>query len=254
MKKILVRHFRIDSPNVDLPHNGLRILHLTDLHVKERTKLDFIYSIIEEYAPNFVALTGDYVCYDTDNLWRVTDFLRRIKIKKYATLGNHDHWTNASAVAEALTEGGCTVLLNSSVQEKINDREINIIGIDDKVTKNDKAKEACLSAITGNTSIILSHVGDVIEDLSDNKNAIILSGHTHAGQIKLPWLTKRLLHAYGLKYHYGFYEQNGHLVYVSSGLGESVPLRWRATPEICVFDLFNSPKLTYSLLNSGLIS
>jgi len=253
MKKIFSKHYQIESPWFQID-NKLRILHLSDLHIKERTRLDYVYKTIENYQPNLAVLTGDYVCYDTDSLHRVTEFLLKIKIPKFATLGNHDHWTDPGAVINSLHEGGCIVLQNDSAIFKHTGGEIFLVGIDDRVTGNDRVDEAFNEVPAGKTCIVLSHVGDVIEDIKNHKPAIILAGHTHAGQIKIPYLTKRLLNAYGLKYHHGFYQYKEKLVYVSSGMGESVPLRWRSPQEICTFDFTYSSNPSYKLIESGLVT
>ena len=250
MRFVRIYHYQITSPLVDPKHDSIRIMHLTDLHLKRRINLDtIIESTIEKYSPSFVALTGDYVCYDGKSLPKVTKLLNKIKIPKYATLGNHDHWYSADEVSEALEAGGCTVLKNKNVETEVNGEKLSIIGIDDKVTKNHNPAKACESA-TGKTRIVLSHVGDVIDEIQDN--ALILSGHTHVGQISLPVITKKLLKYYGLKYVCGFYQVGNQIMYISSGIGESIPIRFQAGREICIFDLKNGKTPSHSLLEQKL--
>ena len=250
MKFIRICHYQITSPLINPKHDSIRIMHLTDLHLKRRINLDtIIESTLEKYNPSFVALTGDYVCYDGKSLPKVTKLLNKIKIPKYATLGNHDHWYSAIEVTNALEAGGCTVLRNKNVETEINGEKLSIIGIDDKVTKNHDPIKACENVV-GKTRIVLSHVGDVIDEIKNN--ALILSGHTHAGQISIPVITKKLLKYYGLKYVYGFYQIGDQMMYISSGIGESVPIRFRARCEICIFDLKNGKTPAYSLLEQKL--
>jgi predicted MPP superfamily phosphohydrolase len=239
-----VRCYEITSPRIDPAHDGVTVAHLTDLHVKGQRSTRATRQAVEflnEIKPDVVALTGDYVRYSDEALPHLAEVLDELVVPKYATLGNHDHWLDGDRVADALREGGCQVLSNEHRSVDVRGAPLHLVGIDDALTHH-ADPEAAFSEVprSGGTRVVLSHIPEVADGIGDRGGALVLSGHTHGGQIKIPGVTIRIFRRMGTRYLSGFFRIGGQMLYVSHGLGASVPIRILAPAEIAVFKLRSS--------------
>lgn len=235
-----IRRFEIASPRVAPEHDGVTIAHLTDLHVKgERTtrRLKTAIGVLNEIAPDLVALTGDYVRYSRQAFEHLPDALKLLKVPAYATLGNHDHWLDAEGVTAALHLAGIDVLTNEHRTIDLEGAPLHVVGIDDRLTKHDDAEAAFSKVPSGGTRITLSHIAEVADEIGHHGSALVLSGHTHGGQVNVPTVTQRIFRNMGRRYMTGFFRIDGQVLYVSNGIGASVPIRLRAPTEVAVFVL-----------------
>lgn len=240
-----VRRFEVVSSRVDPAHDGVTIAHLTDLHVKgERStrRLKKAIEFLNQLGPDLVALTGDYVRYSREAFLHLPDALKRLVIPAYATLGNHDHWLDAEGVRAALNLAGMNVLTNEHRTIELRGAPFHIVGIDDRLTHHDDAEAAFRHVPAGGTRLVLSHIAEVADDIGHHGGALVLSGHTHGGQINLPPVTQRIFRNMGRRYMTGFFRIDGQVLYVSTGLGASVPIRLRAPTEVAVFVLRAAPR------------
>lgn len=236
----------VASPLVHPAHDGLKIGHLSDLHVvtgiKPRRLLRAI-AHVNAQKPDLVMLTGDYVCISTRSLPRLTAALKTLTVKAYATLGNHDHYAGAEKVRAALTAAGVTVLSNDSTTVMHQGEPLHIVGIDDEVTGHADPGKAFKDVPSGGTRIVLAHYPRTVRNVAGNRAALVLSGHTHGGQIcvpKMPAFTRRLMKGLGAPYLAGFYLVGEMVLYVNRGLGAAVPLRVAAPMEVALLTLRNT--------------
>ncbi|MEZ4404115.1 MAG: metallophosphoesterase [Kofleriaceae bacterium] len=220
----LVRH---DVPVVGLDprHDGVAIAHLSDIHVGNLTPPAHIAAAIalaNQAAPDVIALTGDYVCwrrYEVDRLREQLGGLRAPVVA--ATLGNHDYFTSASGVRRALAGHGYDVLVNRHTSVAVRGARLTLVGVDDPITRHDDARAAFAGAPAAGTTVALCHDPELAPALVERGADLVLSGHTHGGQIYLRGVTDRIIARMGLSYRRGVYPiDRGHL-YVTPGVGFS---------------------------------
>lgn len=237
------------SDRVDPALDGVRIAHLSDIHVSTGMKPRRLHRAVEmvnALRPDFVVLTGDYVCFSPRPLPKLTEALKRLEVPAFATLGNHDHWSGADEVRRALAVAGVHVLTNEHRVLDVRGGQIQLVGIDDSVTRNHDPERAFRGLPEGGTRIVLAHDPAFADHLSRYRPTLVLSGHTHGGQIHMGPLTTYLSKKVGAKYLHGFFELDGTILYVSRGLGHSLPLRFRAPMEVAQHTL-RSPAVVAQL-------
>lgn len=231
-----------DAASVRIPHalDGIRIGHLSDIHVRtgvRHHRLHLAVEMMNAARPDFVVLTGDYVCLSPRPLPELTEALKKLQMPAFATLGNHDHWSEADQVRAALRKADVDVLTNEHRVLRFGHENLHVVGVDDSVTKHDDPEAAFAGVPEDATSIVLSHDPKSADKLHAYNPALIFSGHTHGGQIYLNKVTPFLSQRIGIKYLAGFFEVNGALVYVTRGLGAGIPVRFRAPHEIACLTL-----------------
>jgi uncharacterized protein len=247
--KIRLRHFAGHYNYSEQLSSNIRVAHITDQHVGRVTPLKVQYQAIElalEKDPDIVVLTGDFVCHSELYLNDLTEVMKKIDRPTFAVLGNHDHWTNASAVKAALSKGGIEVLENAHTTIRIRNDFLQLVGIDDAYTKNADVKKATKGMKKNIATLGLSHIAEEADKFWLKNVPLVLSGHTHGGQITVAKLHELILKkVVGHKYIHGFYGQR-HLgypygaVYVSAGIGAAVmPIRMgeKGKREIAIFEL-----------------
>ena len=231
----LISSHEVVSTRIHAGLDGVRIGHLSDLHVRTGVKprrLHQAVAALNRLQPDLVALTGDYVCMSARPLPQLTAALRELRAPAYAVLGNHDHWSGAKAVRAALERAGVDVLQNERRVVRAGKATFHLVGVDDSVTRHDDPERAFAGVPLDATCVTLSHDPKSADRLHAFRPALILSGHTHGGQVYIrrvtPFISKRV----GLKYLSGFFDVNGAVLFVNRGLGASVPIRFRAPCEV----------------------
>ena len=239
------------SPRIPRALEGVRLGQLSDIHVRSGVfpkRLHAAVELMNALSPDLVVLTGDYVCFSPKPLPMLTDALKRLTMPAYAVLGNHDHWSGAQQVKKALWDAGVDVLTNESRQVHVRESQFHLVGVDDSVTKHHDPARAFADVPAGAPSICLSHDPKSADLLHRYGPALILSGHTHGGQV---FLTERLMNRVaakvGVKYLHGFFEVEGSVLYVNRGLGAGIPVRFRAPMEIACLTLRSSATRTAEL-------
>ncbi len=228
------------SPRIHPGLDGVRLGQLSDIHVRSGVKPRRLHHAVEmmnALAPDFVVLTGDYVCMSARPLPMLTEALKALRVPAYATLGNHDHWSDARKVRRALEDAGVDVLTNEHRALRVRGAPLHLVGVDDSVTRHDDPDAAFAGVPEDSTRIVLSHDPKSADHLHRWSPALILSGHTHGGQVYFNKLTPFLSAKVGIKYLSGFFEIEGTLLYVTRGLGASLPVRFRAPTEVALLTL-----------------
>jgi predicted MPP superfamily phosphohydrolase len=226
----------------------VRVVHLTDLHVGPTTPrgvLARVATIVEALECDAVVLTGDYVNMSVLFVDRVTELVRALPKPCIATLGNHDHWTNPERVTSALHAGGAEVLRNESTTIDIRGERLVIVGVDDGCSGNADVARAFARVASPERALVLSHFPNSALAIAATGAPLVLSGHTHAGQVDVPYATQAIAKITGNPYLRGFYCVGPKTdLYVNAGIGHSL-LGLRAgptSPEIAVFEL--DPEVT----------
>lgn len=214
---------------LDPRHDGVRIAHLSDIHVGPRT--DHAHAreavgLANESGADLIALTGDYVNIsrrDIPVMQRVLAGLTGAPV--YVTLGNHDYYAGGERVARAMLENGYRVLRNEREHLDVNGAPLHVIGVDDPVTRRHDL-DAAFGPVNDEspqhgTRLVLCHGPELAPRIAARGAHLILSGHTHATQINVGGLGARIAKRIGLRYIAGFYEIGAALLYVTAGIGGS---------------------------------
>jgi uncharacterized protein len=227
-----------------------RVVHLTDLHFGLVTPLGLqqaAVALANAAQPDLILLTGDFVCRSLAHLAHLTDVLAQLEAPAFAVLGNHDYWLDGDAVHQALEHAGVTVLSNQWTRLWSGEESLALVGMDDAITGHADPRSATLGV--GNTpTLALSHAPDAAPTLWARGAPVVLSGHTHGGQLHVPRWTRAFWQGV-LKVRYvdGCFLEDGGLVYVNPGVGSSV-MPWRygrpAQRTVAILDLIGgSPEL-----------
>ena len=226
----------------------LRVAHLTDLHVGRVTPMRIQYAAVEltnQARPDVVVITGDFVCHSQLYLDDLSQVIRGFSAPVFAVLGNHDHWSGAPEVRKALLRGGAEVLDNCNTVFSARGQQLQLVGLDDAYTGYADREKAIRGLNPKLPTLGLSHIAEEADGLWAAGVPLVLSGHTHAGQVTLAKLNELALGRIGgHRYVHGLYgtrrDPSQGAVYVGAGIGASVmPVRLgeRGQREITLFEL-----------------
>jgi predicted MPP superfamily phosphohydrolase len=246
---IAVRHFAGPDSFVG-QLDGLRIAHLTDIHVGRVTPMaiqNAAVALTNEANPDLVVITGDFVCHSQKYLDQLEALVRGFKAPVIGVLGNHDYWSGAAEVRAALKRGGVEVLDNAHTTVTLRHQRLQVLGLDDAYTGHADRARALKGLDSALPTLGLSHIAEEADRLWPHGVGLVLSGHTHAGQVTLARLHELAIgHLAGHRYVHGLYGTRrkgvapGGAVYVGAGIGASViPLRLgeRGRREVAIFEL-----------------
>jgi predicted MPP superfamily phosphohydrolase len=201
--------------------------------------------------PDLVLLTGDFVCHSQLYLDQLEELIGAFRAPVFAVLGNHDHWSGADEVRRALRRAGAEVLCNAHTIITVRHQPIQIVGLDDAYTGHARREEAVKGLRRDLPSLGMSHIAEEADGLWRHGVPLVLSGHTHAGQVTLARLHELAIGKIGgHKYVHGLYGTRSAAapgqgaVYVGAGIGASVlPLRLgdRGQREVAIFELGAAP-------------
>lgn len=211
---------------LDPRHDGVRIAQLSDIHVGNLTPRSHVRAAItaaNDAAPDLIVMTGDYVCWRRSEVALAADQLSGLRAPRVlAVLGNHDYFTWGSGVRGALERNGYEVLRNQTTVANVRGAPLAVVGIDDPVTRHDDLDAAFAGAPAGVSRVVLCHSPDRGPAIAARGADLVLSGHTHGGQIYVKGITDRLMKRIGLNYRRGMYDLDARsTLYVTPGVGFS---------------------------------
>ncbi len=221
----------------------VRIVHVTDIHVGWSTPqavLNAAAQAAHAARPDLTVLTGDYVNTSLTHAETLSTFVSSLPGPVFATLGNHDHWADAVGMTKLLQKAGATVLSNRSVLAQPGGAPLHIVGVDDARTDHDDSEQAFHGMDNPEHALVLSHDPTCAGRIAEQGGRLILSGHTHGGQVQIPGLTDAVGRAVGQPYIKGWYHVDKASLYVNVGLGHSrrgFRVGPDAAAELSVFDL-----------------
>ena len=237
--RLVIEKVTVPLPGIAPALHGFKIAQLSDFHLHPFTKIDLVkraVSMTNELEPDLVALTGDYVLSTPEAIFELAPVLAQLEAKYgvYAVLGNHDskRWTRI--VRWGLEEAGVPVLLNQGKLLTVNGARLYVAGLDDCGYGQPDLPLALADAPSGTCTILLVHEPDFADRFAlDGRIRLQLSGHTHGGQIRLPWIGPIILPVNGRKYHSGLYQVGDMWLYTNRGIGvNGIPARLNCSPEI----------------------
>ncbi|MCR4563966.1 MAG: metallophosphoesterase [Clostridiales bacterium] len=252
-KKLIVTEYEIKNEKIPDSFVGYKILQISDFHNHENAEfVDKIVNKVIEIQPDIIAVTGDLVDSRNTKINIAIDFISKIKevAPVYYVTGNHEGRIQSyEQLKGALENSGVTALENRCVALCRGNSEINLIGINDPSFDTDLG--------VGEKQFVSEHLSDIPFDGSLYTIALfhrpelcsafegmgvdlLLSGHSHGGQIRLPFIGGILAPDQGLfpKYDGGLYEENGFTMLVSRGIGNSIfPIRLNNPPELVLVTL-----------------
>jgi predicted MPP superfamily phosphohydrolase len=207
-----------------------RIVHFTDFHYKGDARFaQRVIEAINRQQPDFVCFTGD-LAEDVAHGREALKFIRQIKVPVYGVSGNHEQWCDAplDALSEAFGATGGAWLRNERVM--IADPQVEIVGWADLV----KGPELPPARVK---RVLLTHYPEMADRLGRQRFDLILSGHTHGGQLRLPFYGALTLPMGAGRYDRGLFKTPAGPLYVGAGLGTFfVPCRFCCRPEITVIE------------------
>lgn len=231
--------------------SGLKVVFVGDFHVKphQKNRLKYVVRKINEQHPDLILSTGDFVsghrARQSLSIEEIVKELANLKSKYgfYSVLGNHDWWQGGEKIQKVLEQNGVIVLGNENRKLNINGKILYIAGVEDMCTRQVDLVKALKN--TNHPTILLTHTPDIFPFVADKANSKItdkvdltLAGHTHGGQIDIPFIGPIVVSSdYGNKYAKGSIEKNGKKMFVTKGIGTSIlPIRFNCAPEIVVID------------------
>lgn len=226
--------------------DGLRIVHLSDLHYGPLTSSEHLARAIKaanELRPDLITLTGDYISQDRIYAQPCAEIVGKLRARfgVYAILGNHDHWTDAKLITDLFGAEGIQMLINEGRRMDVRGESFWLAGVDDKMVGLENLPLALAGATDSEFKLVLAHNPIILRRAAAAGVDLVLSGHTHGGQVT--WRSeksrsgrprRRLLRGLG---------RRGHTqIYVTRGLGTVVlPVRYGCPPEVSVLELRCAP-------------
>jgi len=223
--------------------DGFTIAFLADIHHGPFTTLDYVASVVRTtlvLRPDLIVLGGDYSLKDGKYIRPCLDMLGALAAPHgvYGVLGNHDYWHGVETTRAGMKAGHVTELTNTGVWLKRGSDRFRLAGVDDLWAGKINVPPALGDATREDACLLISHNPDLAEKLHEPRVGLVLSGHTHGGQVVFPTGAPFVPSAYGQKYLRGLVQAPETLVYVSRGLGTTgVPIRISCRPEINLITL-----------------
>lgn len=242
---------KVKMPVKNLPDIlvGKSLMQISDIHVGKRFDHQFIIDSFNKAKllnPDFVVYTGDYVSthqgkVQYKELDEVFGHLVKGRIATLGILGNHDYginWSEADVaddIASRLNQQGVSILRNETAAID----GLHFIGFDDYWGLNFNPQKAMQNVDVSKANIVLCHNPDVCdENVWGQYNSWILSGHTHGGQVKPPFLPPLILPVKNKRYSAGLFSlSNDRTLYINRALGHLWQVRFNVRPEITLFEL-----------------
>jgi predicted MPP superfamily phosphohydrolase len=223
---------------------GQRIVFISDIHHDQFYTRDRVAAVVRKVnalEPDIIILGGDYVFGDKKYIESVFAELSqlRAKTKIYGVVGNHDDWEDYDLTVECMKKAGITVLSDKAEWITLGNQRIKIAGIDWYYKNEPDISPLLRDAKKEDFVLFVSHVPDFAEKLKTDKIDLLLSGHTHGGEVTFFGLWAPYIPSdYGQKYRTGLVRTDKTTVLISNGVGNSfLPIRFFARPQINIIEL-----------------
>jgi predicted MPP superfamily phosphohydrolase len=226
-------------PRLPAAWDGLKILHVSDLHFNGTPDRAFYVHVVDRcrlWEPDILALTGDYVDTDAHHRW-ILPILGRLRYSSaaFAVLGNHDHWRDPVRVRRRLRRAGMRVLGNAWQAVELRGQSLIAIGHEGPWFAPPPDLSACPPE---GFRLCLSHTPDNIGWARQHRIDLVLAGHVHGGQIRLPVIGSIFVPSkYSRRYDAGTFDEPPTVMHVSRGLAGEHALRYNCRPEVTLLVL-----------------
>ncbi|WP_077211351.1 metallophosphoesterase [Bacillus dakarensis] len=248
--RLKINHIQIKHPKVPNGFERFKMVQFSDTHLGFQYDLEQFKQIVDkinDLNPDILFFTGDLL--DEPNKYKeiekVVPILNQLQAPfgKFSIYGNHDHGGYGSDIyKEIMEKAGFTLLLNQSTEIKLlNGDRIYIAGIDDAMLGKPNIENSLTGVPDEAYKILLSHAPDLADIAASYNIHLQLSGHSHGGQIKIPFLGALVKPPFAEKYYEGSYTigtDDPLTLYVNRGLGTTrLPFRFLSTPELTIYTL-----------------
>jgi len=248
---VKVTNLELVLPKLPSAFHGYRIAQISDIHMgtwMTRERLADAITRVNLHYPDLVVITGDFVHLNPElYLDDLILPLQQLHAKDgvLAVLGNHDHWTNSGLVREILKTARITDLSNRVHILERDGKKLNIAGVDDIWERQDRLDLVLNQLPLEGTAILLAHEPDFADTSTKTRRFDLqLSGHSHGGQVILPFVGAPIVPPYGQKYPSGLYRVDLMFQYTNRGIGMISPtIRFNCRPEVTLLTLY-SPQVT----------
>lgn len=225
------------------PGLPVRVVQISDLHLgDDNGYFHQITALVAAQQPDLIVLTGDYL-EEERNIRGVLDFLRRLQAPQgiFAVQGNWEYWSRLEGdnLRRHFQGAGVRLLIDERVDLDVHGQRLSILGLD-YPSSSDHLRRLQEEADPARFNLLLSHVPAFAHEHLDQRIGLILCGHTHGGQVRLPLLPPLYLPRFSGRFVSGLYQVGQHHtpLYVNRGIGTSVlPVRFNCRPEITVLTL-----------------
>ncbi|MFH1837887.1 MAG: metallophosphoesterase [Candidatus Kuenenbacteria bacterium] len=258
---IKIEKISINIENLPASFKGTKIVQLSDFHSKKFGKKEKkVLKILNNLNPDFIFITGDIIDYNTKDLkscqifWK--ELSKNFKNKIFAIYGNHDYWNQNFEIFDNLFKESKIEILNNQSKKLEKDKNfIYLIGVSEPYPSFDNSNYDNIQKVYRDNlqiafkevkdekipKILLAHSPEIFREIKNfsSKIDLTLVGHTHGGQIDIPFLVDFILPLkYDKKYKKGLFKENSKYLYVNRGVGESgLPIRFNSFPEITLIEL-----------------
>lgn len=226
--------------------NGFTICQITDVHHSWFVSIDYVKQVVEtanSLSPDLTVLTGDYIDEGRKYMAPAIKALSSLKARfgVISILGNHDHFIGKDYTMDVLSSYRLPLLENSNKVIEVNGSALCVAGTKDYIEDAPDAGAALAGVPDDVPRVLLSHHPDYAEEIPEDLRVdLILSGHTHGGQVRIPYSIAPIVPSrYGQKYSGGLVRlKKGRQVYVSRGIGVvMIPVRFNCPPELTLLTL-----------------
>ena len=257
-RRISITKLRIPIKKLPKPFHRFKIIQISDLHFGPTNKsISFLEKCIRkmnELKPDIVAMTGDFMQWDSHHAKPLAQILSKIKstFGLFAILGNHDYGVchkghpatdpvNHKEVIDAFEAHKIQVLHNKKIILEKDGHKINVAGLGDFWTEHFKPNEVLKKKHEqDHPTILLSHNPDSIDELKDYFFDLMLSGHVHGGQINFPFIGPLTVPVKHRHLRRGLHHVHNRWIYTNRGLGHIFKARFNSLPEITCMELVES--------------
>lgn len=244
-KHLVVDNFIVQSEKISGDLDGFKIVQISDFHNAYFGRdNDKLIAIIKNQNPDIVVITGDLVDSNHTNINRALEFAQTVQeiCPTYYVTGNHEYWLDEKdldILLSGLRASGITILENECVNIDKGDSSFALVGLDDR-NLSDNTLTNILQDYKSEFTVVLAHEPQYITNYSGEKVDLVLSGHAHGGQFRLPFMGGVVAPDQGFNPQYteGEYKMKDTTMIVSRGLGNSIiPVRLFNYPEIVCVEL-----------------
>lgn len=243
-----INHYTIPVRRLPPAFDGFTVVHLTDLHLDKLTPLPIIEYVIKQanhLKKDIIVLTGDYVhgMDVIDSVNQVWPVLMRAQAPQgvYAVLGNHDHWADTQRSNYWLRKSGFN-LSHKAIPLERGGQRIWLGGTGDYWEDRQTIDEIFNGMPEDECKIVLAHNPDSADVPFQTRIDLMISGHTHGGQVRLPFVGALRLPVKNKIYSSGLVYNDRFPVFISRGIGYAIyPVRFNCPPEVAVMRLISDP-------------
>ena len=249
-RTIQVSQVEITDAEVPDAFIDFKIAHLSDIHDKNWGET--LIAPIQEENPDIIVITGDLIDSNEPDIYSASLLIEELNkiVPIYFVTGNHEAWSgHYDTLKESLLNQSVNILDNEAIVLQRNGEELLLLGLKDSAFATEdehsltiEARVQELSGQFDGFKLLLAHRPELFESYVRNDLNLVLSGHAHGGQFRLPFIGGLIAPDQGLfpEYTSGVYEKNKTKMVVSRGLGNSIiPLRFNNRPELIFIELTN---------------